>query len=126
MRTKLKLTPHAVVRMNQRGIRLKDVHLIYDHGEWMDDEVLFVTDKAKNAVIKGRKKAIKFLEGEKPQGWQSEIECLQKEIQRLDKLGGRMVVVNFDRGELLIITSYKRKNNGKEILRHARKSGFWH
>ena len=113
----IELTKHGEKRLNQRGIRLNDAHLICTHGDWMSDDILFVTDKIRNAVIKDIKKAIKFLEDQKPQDWQSAIECLKKQIQRFDKLAGKMVIVNSDSGQFQIITGYQRKNKGKMIAR---------
>ena len=91
-------THHAETRMQQRGIREKDISLIIELGTQIDDETWFMRNRDVTR----------------------EIENLKKEIHRLERLANRKIVVR--KGQ--VITAYlSQPADQKRTLRRGRQKG---
>ena len=97
--TDIAYTPHAETRMQQRGIRSGDITLILTCATQIDDETWLV-----------RKRDAK-----------REIDFRKREIQALDRLTSKKLVVRDGR----VITIYpSRRENQKRALRRGRRKGL--
>ena len=97
--TDMVYTRHAEIRMQQRGTRKTDIALILRVGTQVDDEcwILLRRDVAR------------------------EIEIRQREIQALERLANRKVVVREDHA----LTNYPSKlMDQKRTLRYSRQQGW--
>ena len=92
------LTLHAEIRMRQRGIRERDVPLILTCATRIDDETWVMRDRDARQAIEERK----------------------REIQALERLAGRKVVV---RGESVVTAYRSRPADLKRTLRQGRRNG---
>ena len=91
-------THHAETRLQQRGIREKDIPLIIALGTQIDDETWFMRNRDVTR----------------------EIESLKKEIHRLERLANRKVVIRSGR----VITAYlSQPADQKRTLRRGRQKG---
>ena len=92
-------TQHAETRMQQRGIRGKDVPFIVDLGTQVDDEtwILLQRDVAR------------------------EIDIRKREIQKLERLENCKVVMF---GQHIISVYPSRRSDQKRTLRRARQKGM--
>ena len=94
----LSYTHHAETRIQQRGIREKDIPLIIELGTQIDDETWFMRNRDVTR----------------------EIESLKKEIHRLERLANRKVVIRSGR----VITAYlSQPADQKRTLRRGRQKG---
>lgn len=92
-------THHAETRMQQRGIREKDISLIIELGTQIDDETWFMRNRDVTR----------------------EIESLKKEIHQLERLKDLKVVMRRDQ----VITAYHSQlADQKRTLRHGRRKGM--
>ena len=92
-------TRHAKTRMQQRGIREKDIPLIRKYGTQVDDETWFMRNRD---VAR-------------------EIETRKREIQALSRLRNRKLVISGGR----VITAYpSRPADQKRTLRRGRQKGL--
>ena len=95
----LSSTAHATARKTQRGFRTDDFDQIISHGTPVGDMEIMLTDKDVARAIRKRK----------------------KEIQTLERLKNRIVVVDGRR----VITAYPlNKRKQRDRLRRARTSGW--
>lgn len=92
------LTRHAETRMRQRGIRERDVLLFLAHATRIDDETWFMYKRDARRAIEKRK----------------------REIQALERLAGRKVVVW---GESVVTAYRSRPADLKRTLRQGRRNG---
>ena len=90
---------HAETRMQQRGIRSGDIPLILACATQIDDETWFV-----------RKQDVK-----------REIDNLKREIQTLERLTNKKLVV---RNRRVITIYHSRHDDQKRTLRHGRWKGL--
>ena len=97
--TDISYTPHAEMRMQQRGICEKDIPLIIALGTQVDNETWFMR---KRDVARG-------------------IETLKREIQKLRRLENCKVVM---RGEQVITSYHSRPADQKRTLRRGRQKGL--
>lgn len=92
-------TRHAQTRTQQRAIRKADIRLIRKHGTMVDDDTWLLL----------RRDAIR------------EIEIRKKEIQQLERLKNRKVVIRED----WLVTAYpSRPADQKRALRRGRQKGY--
>ncbi len=89
------LTRHAETRMRQRGLRDADLHLLLD----------CATQVAPDAYLLTRKDAAR------------EIARHKREIQRLERLSGRKIVVD---GAAVLTCYYSRPKDQRRTLRRGR------
>lgn len=90
---------HAETRMQQRGIREKDIALILACATQIDDETWFMRKRDANREIESRK----------------------REIQALERLANRKVVMRSGH----VITAYpSRRADQKRTLRRGRQKGM--
>ena len=92
-------TRHAETRMQQRGIRKKDIRLILAFGTQVDDETWFMRNRD---VAR-------------------EIETRKREIRVLSRLVNRKVVI---RGGSVITAYPSRPADQKRTLRRGRRKGL--
>ncbi len=92
-------TRHAETRMQQRGIRKKDIRLILAFGTQVDDETWFMRNRD---VAR-------------------EIETRKREIRALSRLVNRKVVI---RGGHVITAYPSRPADQKRTLRRGRRKGL--
>ena len=95
---KLTYTVHAEERMQQRGMRKGDEEFIVELGTQIDDETWILLDRDARRAIEERK----------------------REIQRLDRLANRKVIM---RGERLITAYPSCIQDQKRTLRRGREKG---
>ena len=93
--TNIAYSRHAQTRMQQRGVRKKDIELFLACATQVDENVYFL--RLKDAT--------------------REIDCRKQEIQTLERLRNRKVVVAGD----MIVTCYSSgRRDQKRTLRHGR------
>lgn len=95
--TDLALSHHADTRMRQRGMREHDIELILDCATQMNDCEYLLTEKDAEREIRQRK----------------------REIQALERLRNRKVVVA---GDLIVTAYHSRRSDRIRTLRRARSS----
>ena len=97
--TQLNPTEHAMIRQSQRGFKADDFKQIAQHGTPVGDMEILLTDKDVQHAISARK----------------------REIQALERLKNRLIVVD---GQT-VITAYRLdKKKQRSRLRRARHSGW--
>ena len=95
----LRYSTHAETRMRQRGMREGDADLILAYGTQVDTEAWLLRDRDADRAI----------------------ESHRREIQRLDRLRNRKVVVRGDH----VVTAYpSRPADQKRTLRRGRRKGL--
>ena len=93
-------TRHAETRTQQRGIRGRDIRLIQDLGTPVD----------RDTWLMRRRDVIR------------EVANRKREIQTLERLNNRKVVIRDER----VITAYpSRPKDQKRALRRGRQKGYW-
>ena len=92
-------TRHAETRMQQRGIREKEISLIMALGTQVDDQIWLMR---RQDVVRG-------------------IETLKRGIKVLERLANRKVVM---RGDQVITSYYSRPADQKRALRRCRSKGY--
>lgn len=90
---------HGLARMQQRGIRERDVRLIQQYGTRVDNDTWLMRNR--DARLR--------------------IQALKREIQILGRLANRKVVIRDGR----VVTAYtSRRIDQKRALRRGRQNGF--
>lgn len=92
-------TKHGQRRMQQRGIRMGDIRLIQKYGTLVDEDTWLMLNQ--DVIL--------------------QIESRKKEIQRLERLKNRKIVVSDDG----VVTAYpSRPTDQKRALRRGRQKGY--
>ena len=92
----LNVTKHAEARMSQRGVRNKDVALVYQHGTQIGPSEWFMKRSDAAREMGNIKRVFRQLEGDLGSGKQRFERALKRKVQRLERLRGLQIVVQGD------------------------------
>lgn len=95
--TDLVLTKHAQARLQQRGLKLQDIELIGQYGEYVDKGILMTTDAVDEALA-----------------------SLKRRMKRLEKLRGRLLITDGD----TVVTIYRATDKQTKLLLGSDGNGF--
>lgn len=114
---------HLVVRQQQRGIRPKDVAMVYLLAREVTPSRFWLSNKDADREIAARKTRIRQLERTGADPAQPEVRRLHAEIVQIDSLRGWLVVAEGERG----ITVFHRerrphRQTRRRILQSRRRS----
>ncbi len=97
-----KITPHAEVRMSQRGVRYEDAVEVLTCGTQSGPVEWFMRDSDVKREVENLKRTTRWIERTVKGGKQRLERAIKRRIQWLERLRGLKVVVDGD----TVITSY--------------------
>ncbi len=111
-----KISRHASIRMNQRGLRRKDLELITQCGTWTGDNEVFLSNRDVRSQIAQLKKELgSILRADSKM--HGKLKSIKQRIQDLERLSGCKVILIGD----WVASCYRtNKRHQKQILRLAR------
>ena len=97
-----KITPHAMTRMSQRGVRNEDAKEVLTCGTQIGPVEWFMRDKDVKREVENLNREFRQIERTVKGGKQRFERALKRRVQQLERLRGLKVVVDGD----TVITSY--------------------
>lgn len=112
----IKCTQHGETRLQQRGISMADVLIVYQHGTLIDNEAVLLLSQDVDREVRDLKREIRRAGS----GASHTNQCRQM-IRALERNRNRQIVLNGDQ----LVTAYRpRRAAQKRALRISRTKGY--